>query len=48
MIHDANKEVELGLVVKEVQDVQAEHEDVDEWREVILDVLAILDVDEVV
>ena len=48
MNHDANKDVELGLVVKEVQDVQVEHEDVDEWHEVILDVLAILDVDEVV
>ena len=30
-----------------MQDVQVEHEDVDEGCEVILDVLAILDVDEV-
>ena len=48
MNHYANKDGELGPVVKEVQDVQVEHEDVDEWHEVILDVLAKLGVDEVV
>ena len=42
----ANKDVEFGFLVKEVQDVQIEREDVDGWHQVILDVLAIVGVDE--
>ena len=42
------EDVELGLDVKEVHDVQKEAEDVDECLEETPLVLAILDVDEVV
>ena len=42
------EDVELGLEVREVHDVQKEAEDVDECREENLFVLAIVDVDEVV
>ena len=43
-----NKDVEFGFLVKEVQDVHIEREDVDEWHQVILDVLAMVGVDEIV
>ena len=42
------EDVELGLEVKEVHDVQKEAEDVDECLEETFFVLAIVDVDEAV
>ena len=41
------EDVELGLEVKEVHDVQKETEDVDECLEEALFLLAIVDIDEV-